>query len=367
MNGQTRPLRICYFGIYDPEFCRNNVYRKGLIENGATVIECNDRSRGLKKYFHLFQKHWRIRNDYDVMIVGYPGYIMVPFARLITRKPIIFDALCSFYEAQIISRDAYAGIPFRITYVRFVDWMANTFSDKILVETDAQRRYYEKELSVREGKCVPVFIGVDEESFFYDPQVKKNKEFTVFFRGRLTIEAGFRHIIEAARLLENEPIIFKAVGFGFGPVVEDIKMRLEQYNLKNFTLVEHQMPIDELRCAMGASQVSLGQFEDNERISRTIPHKAFESLAMRLPYITARMSENAGITELCIDKENCVFVKPADPVDLAEKIKLLANDAKLQANLAERGFETHQSRFTSRVLGGEVLAVAEELMGVRRA
>ena len=362
MNEQVQPLRICYFGIYDPEFCRNKVYRKGLIENGATVIECNDRSRGFAKYFSLFKKHWRIRNDYDVMIVGYPGYIMVPFARLITRKPIIFDALCSFYEAQIISRNAYAGIPFRMVYVRLVDWMANTFADKILVETDAQRRYYEKDLGVRKGKCVRVFIGVDEEDFFYDPSVKKNEEFTVFFRGRLTIEAGFKYIIEAARLLEHEPIIFKAVGFGFGPVTTDIKERLERYKLKNFTLIEQQMPIDALRSAMGASHVSLGQFEDNERLSRTIPHKAFESLSMRLPYITARMSEDSGITELFTDGANCLFVKTADPADLAEKIKMLAGNAKMQAELAENGFKTYQTRFTSRILGEEVLAVAQELM-----
>ena len=366
MNEQIKPLRICYFGIYDPEFCRNKVYRKGLIENGATVIECNDRSRGFKKYFRLFQKHWQIRNDYDVMIVGYPGYIMVPFARLITRKPIIFDALCSFYEAQIISRDAYAGIPFRVAYVRFIDWMANTFADKILVETDAQRHYYEKELGVQEGKCVRVFIGVDEKSFFYDPQIKKSEEFTVFFRGRLTIEAGFKYIIEAARLLENEPIVFKAVGFGFGPVVADIKERFERYKLKNFTLTEQQMPVDTLRSAMGAAHVSLGQFEDNERLSRTIPHKAFESLAMRLPYITACASDDAGTTELLKDGENCLFVKPADPADLVEKIKMLAGDMQLQAKLAENGFKTYQTHFTARVLGREVYAIARELMIARR-
>jgi len=339
------------------------VYRKGLIENGATVIECNDRSRGFTKYFRLFQKHWRIRNGYDVMIVGYPGYIIVPFARLITRKPIIFDALCSFYEAQIISRNAYAGIPFRMVYVRLMDWMANMFADKILVETDAQRCYYEKELKVREGKCVSVFIGVDDESFYYDPSVKKNEDFTVFFRGRLTIEAGFKYIIEAARLLENEPIIFRAVGFGFGSAVADIKERLERYKLKNFTLVEQQIPINDLRGVMGASHVSLGQFEDNERLSRTIPHKAFESLSMRLPYITACTIESAGITELCTDRKNCLFVKPADPADLAKKIKMLACDAQLQVQLAENGFATYQSRFTSRVLGREVLGVARNLMG----
>lgn len=366
MNKEIQPLRICYFGIYDPEFCRNKVYRKGLIENGVTVIECNDRSRGFIKYFRLFQKHWRVRNDYDVMIVGYPGYIMVPFARLVTRKPIIFDALCSFYEAQIISRNAYAGIPFRMVYIRLVDWMANTLSDRILVETDAQRHYYEKELGVPVGKCIRVFIGVDEEAFYYDSSIKKNEKFTVFFRGRLTKEAGFKYIIESARVLENEPIVFKAVGFGFGTVVTEIRDLLDEYKLKNFTLIEHQMPIDELRKEMLASHASLGQFGDNERILRTIPHKAFESLSMRLPYITACTREDAGITELLTDRENCLFVKPADSADLIEKIRILANDTELQSRLSENGFKTYKEHFTSRTLGGEVLAVVRGLMSAKK-
>ncbi len=359
MNRQAQPIRICYFGIYDSEFCRNKVYRNGLIENGTIVLECSDRSGGLMKYLTLFLKHWRIRNNYDVMIVGYPGYIIVPFARLITRKPIIFDALCSFYETQVISRDAYVGVPFRIQYIRFIDWLANISADRILVETEPQRKYYIENMHVPQSKCISVLTGVDNTKFFYDVAIPKNKMFTVLFRGRLTREAGVRHIINAVKLLENEPIKFVVVGFSFGKVVQDLYEQIQKYQLKNLEFIEKQLPMDELFRIMNSAHVSLGQFEDNVRLTRTIPHKAFESLAMRIPYITADV---LGIRELLQDGENCLTVPAANPEALAQKILMLKNDVMLQKKLTENGFATYRSKFTTKILGKEVLDVVRDIL-----
>src|SRR3989344_6457800 len=97
-------MRICYFGIYNPEESRNKIYIKGFKEHGVEIIECRDVTRGPLKYLYLFWKHWKIRNKYDFLIVGYPGHVVVPFAKLISKKPVILDALCSLYEGVIVSR-----------------------------------------------------------------------------------------------------------------------------------------------------------------------------------------------------------------------------------------------------------------------
>ena len=95
---------ICYFGIYNPNESRNKIYIDGLRQNGVKILECRDIHRGPLKYIFLFFKHWKIRDKYDLMIVGYPGHVVVPFARLISRKRVVLDALCSLYEGVIISR-----------------------------------------------------------------------------------------------------------------------------------------------------------------------------------------------------------------------------------------------------------------------
>jgi len=163
MNTQTKPFRVCYFGIYNPEFSRNAVYMRGLRENRVEVIECNDRTPGIRKYWNLVKKHWEIRNDYDVLVVGYPGQTLVSLAKLISRKPVVLDALCSLYESLILSRDAYKGNPLRVPVIRSVDWLAYKCADKILVETEKQKSYFEKRLHVSPGKCAVIYTGVDDE------------------------------------------------------------------------------------------------------------------------------------------------------------------------------------------------------------
>ena len=334
---------VLYFGITDENYSRNKVYIEGLRRNGFTVKLCIDKSSGLRKYWRLFKKHWSVRKSYDVMVVSYSSYIIVPFARLITRKPVIFDALCSFYESEIISRDAFKGNPFRIPFVRSVDWMATHFAHHVLVETDRQKQYFIDELGVRPEKLVTVYTGVDDSAFYIDQKVEKSREFTVLFRGRIMIEAGVTHILEAAKLLEDEDIRFLIIGFGWNEALRRFQESFSGLNLKKLEYIGTQIPIDALRSSMLKCHVSLGQFEDNERLKRTIPHKAFESLAMKLPYLTARAE---GVMEILKDGVNCLMVNPADPVDLAKKIKMLRDDRALADKLNESGYKLYLERFT---------------------
>lgn len=344
---------ILYFGIFDPDFSRNKVYADGLRENGYKILYCIDKSRGLIKFIKLFFKLFRLRNSYDVMIVGYPAYIVVPFARIFSlmisaitfskQKLIIADALCSFYESQIISRDAYKGNPFRILYVRIVDWLLTRCSDKILVETRAQKRYFIDHLKTKESKCVVTYTGVDITKFDFDDSVRKNDTFTVLFRGRITKEAGLKYVLEAAKILENQNINFLIIGFGWGSAMGEFNEQMNIMKLKNVEYIGRQLPIDELRTLMLRCHASLGQFGDNERLKRTIPHKAYESLVMKLPYITARTE---GVSEILEDKVTCLMVDSTNSQNLAEKILYIKNVPSISEKLTSNGYQLYEANFT---------------------
>ena len=76
-------MKICYFGIFDENYNRNKVIIQGLRENGVEIIYCQSDKKGIAKYFDLSQKHQRIKNDYEAMIVGFPGWTMMILARLL--------------------------------------------------------------------------------------------------------------------------------------------------------------------------------------------------------------------------------------------------------------------------------------------
>lgn len=338
--------KILYFGLFDENFGCNKVYISALKQKGYEIIFCVDRTPGPLKFWKLFWKHWSLRKSYDVLVVGYPGYIIVPFARLITRKPIIFDALCSFYEAQILSRNAYTTIPFRKKIVWCIDWLANRCADAVLVETPVQKEYFHSLFGVPHKKIFVVPIGVDESILQYRTG-KNSDRFTVLFRGRFMSEAGVKYIVEAASILAKTPIRFLIIGSGKGKIAEEVLSLIQKYNLPNLVLIDRFLSWEDLLGHMSSADVSLGQFESHERLLRTIPHKAYESFMLGLPYITADMP---GIRSL-VPKETCVFVPPASPSAIANAIETLYKDAGMRENISRHEKDLYQKEFSGEKIG----------------
>lgn len=338
---------VLYFGNVNMEQSRNKVYTEGLRQNGYKVLECIDRSPGLRKYWRLYRKHSAMKGKYDVLIVGYGGYVVVPLARLISRKPIIFDALCSFYETEILSRDALKEIPFRRLFVRVVDWLATRFAHSILVESNAQREYFIRELGVPGHKLTVVYTGVDDSVFRYDPKVVKYPRFTVLFRGRIMSEAGVPVVVRAAKLLEGEGIDFLLIGYGCNETMTEFQSVLKELSPSNVRYIGEHMPIEELVQTMQKCHVSLGQFADHERLERTIPHKCFESMSLKMPYVTARTE---GVAEVLKEGTHCVMVRPNNPQELAQAILALSHNDAAAQKMADAAYQLYNESYRAQAI-----------------
>lgn len=355
-NEKNKKIKICYFGAYRLDSARNTIYINGLRQNAVKVIDCFDHSPGLIKYCKLFIKHWKIRNDYDVMIVGYPGPLIVPFARLISKKPVIFNAMTSLYEVNIVSRMSYSKHSFMAWRIWLIDWLAFKFANLVLVETNKQKDYLVKIFKIKPKKFIRLFTGADDSFFYPDANIKKSDKFTVLFRGKFLPEAGVKYIVEAAKILEKKEVNFLIIG-GAG-LEKEIKEQIKSLNLKNMELISKRLEAKELREKMLTAHVSIGQVESNERLERTIPYKAFESLALKLSYINGNAP---GIKELLEDKKNCLLVNLADPEDLAKKILELKNNPELRKKIAENGYTLYKEKLIPKALGRELLDILQTI------
>ena len=238
-------------------------------------------------------------------------------------------------------------MPFRVHLVRLVDWVAIKCAHYILVESDKQKKYFTETLGVDEKKCVTVYTGVDTRIFRIDPLVQKKPTFTVLFRGRIMSEAGVTTIIRSAKLLEDRGVHFLIIGHGCNQAMQEFNDVLREVAPKNVTHIDEQIPFLKLARLMQECHVSLGQFAHHDRLRRTIPHKAYESMALNIPYITARA---AGASEVLVDKVTCLMVCPDDPQDLAEKIMMLFNNDELRSRLASNAYELCATRFMPSVV-----------------
>ncbi len=349
---------ICYFGIYQPSAPRDKIYLEGLKQAGFEVLSCVDGSPGFLKFFRLARKHSALKGSYDILWVGYLSTMVVPLARLVSRRKIIFNALDSWYDRAVLDRAAHSRFSPKAWLIWLFDFLAFHLSDVVLVESEQQQKFIAKHFFVDPKKLQVIFTGVDEKVFHPDSTIKKADTFTVVFRGLFLPATGVEVVLEAARLMKDEPVKFTIIGWG-DPFQTTIKKAIAEEGLANVTLVTWFLKPDELRSTMLSAHVMLGQFGDHERLNRTIQNKNFEALALGMPFITRDSLSNR---ELLTDGANCFFVPPADGRALADKILVLKNDSALRERIGTGGSELFEKKCTSAFLARRLEVILESVL-----
>src|SRR3990167_8493640 len=343
-------MKVLYFNLTQNIHTRDTVYLNGLKKLGIEIIECRDWSPGLRKFWNLYKKHKALKNNYDILLVGFSGHILVPFTRLISRKKVIFNALGSLYDGIILSRKKYGLLGWRIIYVWLIDWLAFQSAHLSLIDTASREKYIMHKFFISQKKLAILRTGVDDSIFKYNPTIKNLPIFTVLFRGALMPESGIEYMLQVANLLRLEPIKFRIIGSGYlAPLVDKM---IKELDLKNVEWLKERLPWDELITKMQECHISLGQLSDYRRQEFHVPFKTIESMALKIPYVVTLNSY--GIFEFLTDEETCIGVKPADAKDLAEKILWAKNSQTKLDNIAENAHLLFQQKFTTKKLAEEL-------------
>lgn len=347
-------IAICYFGIFDPEYSRNRIFIKGLKKLGINVLLCVSARRGVLKYFELIKKHWRMRHRYDIMIVGYPGQQSAIVARILTRKPIIFDALVSLYDSMADDRAVIKRKSASACYYWFIDYLSCHLADRVLVDTDAHKEYFARVFHLCRENIQRIFIGSDDDKIYPLPDRSPNFIFRVHFHGCFNPLQGVEIIIKAAKILEREAIEFILIGTG--QTFNTVYNLSKSLNLHNITFID-SVPYGQLREYLTKADVSLGIFGVTDKALRVIPNKVYEALAARAPVITGR---TPAIAELLTDRENVLLCEMGNEKDLAAKIREFHQNQALRASIARRGYELFTTALTPTILGLELLSLIKK-------
>ncbi|MDD5589701.1 MAG: glycosyltransferase [Candidatus Portnoybacteria bacterium] len=343
-------MTICYFGDYDSEYSRNRILLRGLKENGVIVLECRSQKQGLKKYWDLYKKHRGIKNKYDVLIVGQSFHSrLVWLAKILSSKKIVWDAYYSFYDKYVFDSRLISPASLRARYYWWTEKIACVLADLILLDTDEHIKYFSNEFRVTREKFRRVLVGSDID-FKALPEKNSEATFSVFFYGMYTPLQGARYIIKAAKILENERNI-KFIMVGSGQTYADDRKLADELGLENISFFSRR-PFMELVMAMVQADVCLGVFGNTPKTKRVIPNKVYDAAALGKPIIS---SDTPAIKEIFVNFKNILLCRPADPADLADKIRELeANDA-LRSRLGSGAQEIFRESSNSKVIGRQLL------------
>jgi len=345
-------MKVVYIGFSQNATSVNAVYISGLRAVGVEVADFFSNRSYIVKYLDCARFYFQNRKNCNFVMVGVDCPELVFFMKIIIRKPIIWNALCSVYERLIVSRGLAGRKSPKAVYYWLVDYLAAKAAKIVMLESQNQIEYFKRVFKLNRYKAFRAWTGTNEKIFFYDPLVEKSKDFTIVFRGRLLPEAGGEYVVRAAKILESEGIQFLMLAFG--QELPKIKSLIAELHPKNLQLIDSPLSEENLRMFMLQSHLSLGQLSNHERLQRTIPHKAYESLALKLPYLTAR---NPGILELLEEGKTCLACNPADAEDLAKKIKWAKDHPNEILEISERAHKFYQHNLSPEILSQHLLRV----------
>jgi len=357
-------MRVCYFGTYRAEYSRNQIMIEGLRQAGVDVIECHeplwrgieDRVqvasggwmhagfwwRVVKAYARLL---WRYRTvgAYDILIVGYPGQYDVFLARALSwlrRKPLVWDIFMSIYLVAL-ERGLDKRSQFTIGLLRRLEWAACRLPDLLILDTSEYATWFGKTHSVPTQRFRLVPTGADDRVFHPIPSpMPKSRAFHVIYYGTFIRNHGVEHIVEAARLLADDPSIrFEFIGDG--PEREKAQEIANRYHLSNVTFVEW-LEKAELVKRVAQADVCLGVFGTTPQSLMTVQNKIYEGLAMAKPVITG---DSPAVRQALIHSEQVYLCERENSISLVEAIRTLKGNPDLCRRLGQNGYRIFYDKY----------------------
>ncbi|MCK5344083.1 MAG: glycosyltransferase, partial [Candidatus Heimdallarchaeota archaeon] len=299
---------------------------------------------------------------HDVVIVGYSGQIDVFLAKILTtirRKPLILDAFLSLYDAAVNDRQMISKKSLFARLLFFFDKYACILADQVYLDTKEHINYFCEEFGLNASKFIVIPIGANQELFKCTRKrnVKRNKPLRIIYFGSYIPLQGVEYIIDAITLLKKNKH-FKFILIGTGQLFPKIKRLVRERNLNNVQMI-NTLPPEQLVAEITKSDIALGIFGLTAKMSRVVPFKVYESLAVGLPVITG---DSPAIRRNFKNGEHLRLVQPGSGEAIRDGLIRLQEDPALQEKIAEGGHNLFNQKFNTAAIGKKVKESTEKLL-----
>jgi len=351
-------MKILFTCGREPEYVRNEIILRALRKR-YEITEITDNQGGslIARSLRLIPRlvPQIIKGNYDVIFVGFYGYLLVPWLRRLTRRPIIFDAFVSNYDTLCFDRQYFHPNSIRGKIAFELDRLAYANATIILTDTLANQAYFAQTFNLPAKKLAFLYVSCNEDLFYPQPSTPTNPQFNILSYSSYLPLHGIENIIYAAKQLENEmDIEFRLIGHGL--TYNKIKQLIKDLDLHNVQLMP-PIPYAELPKEIAQANVCLaGPFGSTNKAKGVIPTKLFQFLAMGQPTIAGDTPANQ---ELLIHKHNAFLVPVDQKESLAEAILELKQNNYLSRHLSHMAYESYQQLASETIISQKLYQIIE--------
>ena len=313
--------------------------------------------------FKVFREAIRFKPDLIITHNSIPGLAAI-LAKKVTKVPVVIDMTDLIFEYL----SSYDKNIWSSQLQRIGSKMENYVlhqSDEIITISHTMKNllinnglHQEKVDVVYDGVKTDIFRPNPEKAKLLREKYAKGFEKIVMHHGVIDPQDNPEIIVEtAARVIKEHPsTMFWLIGDGAAipSIKEDTKRRGLQ---KNF-FFSGWVPFKEVPSFISASDIGLVILPDISSARIRVTLKGFEYWACGKPVIA---SDLPALREVVTPWQTGLFYKPADPVDLAQKISCLLNDKELSIKMGEAGKKLVEKKFDWYKLATQFVNICESM------
>lgn len=340
-------MNVLYINSYTSVKYVRNVTLLQSLTDIPEVNLCEIRSEGnfifrtFKTVFFTYKA--LLQNKFDVVFFGFRAHEYYWFIRPFLKCACIFDEFVSPYDSIYKEKKISSYFLNFLQPVLFmIEQSILDSSDIVLFDTHAQQEYYSDLFQIKLAKTAVIYLGTDEGIFSNHRHSKKNAShiFTVFYYGSMLPLHGIEYILEAAKLLKNELVLFEIIG-GKGSVSKNIKKYIENHHL-NSVVYSEWVEYEQLPGRIKNADLCLGgPFGGTEQAKRVITGKTYQFLAMEKPVVIGQGAES----KIFESYKNCLTVKQKSAAELEKMIRFALNHQNDLSFMAQSGHQHYQKHF----------------------
>ena len=340
--------RVCFFQSYYTDYIRSQTLLEGLSQHELEIVPCIVNESSWLRYPKGISAFLKTVRHSDVVIANFRCWEIFPILRIITRKPIIYDAHISIWQSYCEERQRCRPDSFLGKLLFRLDALNCRLADKILIDTKAHADFFSSTFSIPRDKFLPVYISC-EESLFHplEPSDKSNlpPQTTLFWVGSGIPLQGLEVIIDAMKLVSELPVHLRIAGSS--PILDTVKQKAASENVTNITFLG-RVPRERVVTEIADSDICLGgHYSLIPKARNVIAGKLYEMIAMRKPVIAG---DNEAVRELFTHNKDLFLCKMGSAASLANAISELHHSPILRKQLADSSYNLYSTILRPRQL-----------------
>lgn len=197
---------------------------------------------------------------------------------------------------------------------------------------------------------------------WFSEQHRLDGRFIVSFAGTMGFSQDMDVILDAAKLLRNDPsIVFLLIGDGVQK--ERVAAEVERRALGNVVLMPTQ-PREVYPWALASSDTSLATLKPDV-LTPTVPSKILSIMAAARPVIGC-MNLDGDAPALIRESGAGIALPPADPQALADAIRMLRDNPDLCRSMGERGRRYIEEHLSLQAAAAQYVELFSTVLSPRR-